>query len=662
MFSLPAAASTPPRLLPARHALGVAAVFVACYVFLDWATYVYPIRPFAITPWNPPAGLGLALLLIYGTRWWPALAVAAFLADLLVRGIPPLPLFEPLAPCVITVGYVAIAKLLRGPFGFRNELDHMRDVLMLAVTSAIGTLLIAFAYVAVFRIGDLLPAYQYLPAVTRFWIGDLIGVLTATPLLLVLSDQSGVRLALQDRPWPWTEMTLQLCAVMLTLWVIFGLRWVDQYTLFYLLFLPLIWITMRHAILGAAVAITVIQLGLMATVKFSGYLAAAVLEFQFLMLALAATGLVLGVVISERRAARRALNVSEWRLRAIVSTAPDGIVTVDRAGTIIATNPAAARIFGFRADELVGTAVRDVLPDFERVVRLGEVSEVRGVRRDGTQFPAELSVGATGAQAPDLRIAIARDVTRRKEIERQLAEKQVELDRAGRLAAAGEMAAALAHELHQPLSAIRNYARASRLLPSSAQADELLGKVEREAARAAIVVQRLRDFFRGGSSRLECISVAQLVDEALEPLREEARQQRVALETALPSRGIELLVDRVQVQTVIHVLVGNALEAIAAAANGARRVEIVAAEMGEGWMRLSVVDSGAGINPEIADRLFEPFATTKSSGIGLGLALSRSMVEAHGGKLWAEPGAGGGAVFHLTLPRADTKDAIDDGD
>ena len=659
MHPLPAATAASPQILPARRALGLGAAFVACYVFLDWATYIYPIRPFAITPWNPPAGLGLALLLVYGLRWWPALAAAVLLADVLVRGIPPLPVFGPLAAGVLTVGYVALAAALRGPLGFRSELEHVRDVAMLAVASALGTLLIAVAYVSIFRVGDTLPSYQYLPAVIRFWIGDLIGVLTTTPLLLVLRNQPGLRLALQQRPWPWTEMALQLCAIILTLWVIFGFHWVDQYTLFYLLFLPLIWITMRHAILGAALSITAIQFGLIVTVQFSGYLAAAVLEFQFLMLALASTGLFLGVVLTERRAARHALNQSESRLRAIVSTAPDAIVTVDRAGTIVAANPAAARIFGFEANALVGASVHDVLPEFERVARLEEVSEASGVRRDGTRFPVELAVGATGTQAPDLRIAIARDVTRRREIERQLGDKQAELNRAGRLAAAGEMAAALAHELHQPLSAIRNYARAARLLPAPLQADELLGKVEREAARAATIVQRLRDFFRGGASRLECVNVGRLVDEALAPMRDEAMQQHVALEIALPARQVELLVDRVQIQTVLHILVANALEAIAAGANGARRIEITAAAAGEGWLRLSVADSGAGVSPAIADRLFEPFATTKSTGIGLGLALSRSMVEAHGGKLWAEAGAGGGAVFHLTLPRADARETLD---
>ena len=138
--------------------------------------------------------------------------------------------------------------------------------------------------------------------VVQFWIGDLIGIVTTTPVLLLLSQWKRVRAALG--PNPWRLILMRFSAIALTLWLIFGLKWADEYKLFYLLFLPLIWIVMRHAIVGAAFGITEIQLGLMATVRLSGYRTAAVLEFQFLMLALAATGLFLGMFVTERRLAR----------------------------------------------------------------------------------------------------------------------------------------------------------------------------------------------------------------------------------------------------------------------------------------------------------------------------------------------------------------------
>lgn len=658
MRSLMVPAATLPHPLPARRALGIAATFIACYVLLDWTTYVYPIRPFAITLWHPPAGLALALLLVFGLRMWPAVAIAAFTADLLVRGIPPLPVLEPLAICVITAGYAAMAALLRGPLGLRTEFDHFRDVSMLIIVSAFGTLLIAVAYVSVYRIGDLVSAHDFQRAVIRFWIGDLIGIVTTAPLLLLLTGWP--RMVYLLRPRRWVRIAAQFCAVILMLWVIFGLQWADEYKLFYLLFLPLIWIVVEHGIVGAAIGITVIQLGLMTAVEIAGHRAAAVVEFQFLMLALAIAGLFHGIYVTERRATRRALNSSESRLRAIVSTAPDSIVTVDGAGTIVAVNPAASRVFGTTEGELIGTRVCGVLPEYERAARTGELIEVAGIRRDGSSFPVELAVGTTGSDAPELRIAIARDITRRKHVERQLGEKQAELNRSARLAAAGEMAAALAHELHQPLSAIRNYARASQMLMHSTAADELMNKVEHEAARAAEVVRRLRDFFRGGASRLERISVRQLIEGALAPMREDVTQHRITLETVIAQGETQLLVDRVQIETVLHSLVGNAIEAIAAAGGHDRCIHVAATGADNGWVRLSVIDSGPGLSPAIADRLFEPFATTKPTGIGLGLAMSRSMVEAHGGELWAEAGAGGGTTFHFSLPAADLKEAIND--
>ncbi len=648
-----------PHTLPEKRSLAIAAAFIGVYVFLDWATYLYAIRPFAITTWNPSAGLALAFLLVFGVRLWPALAIAAFAADALVRGAPqPHFIFEPLGVCIITAGYVGMVAALRGRLGFRNEFDHLRDMAVLIVVSAVGSLLLAIAYVTLYRFEDLVLAHEFERAVIQFWIGDLVGIVTTTPPLLLLTKWPRVIQGLGPRPW-W-RIALQLAAVVATLWLIFGLKWADEYKLFYLLFLPLIWIVMKHAIVGAAFGITVIQLGLMATVRISGYKTAAVLEFQFLMLALAATGLFLGMFVTERRAAREALNNSESRLRAIVSTAPDAIVTVDTQGTVVAANPAAVRIFGVAADDLIGIRVHEVLPEFERAALTREVTEVTAIRRDGSPFTIELAVGTTGDSVPGLRIAIARDISRRKEIERQLGEKQAELNRSSRLAAAGEMAAALAHELHQPLSAIRNYARAAQMIAPTAGNNELMLKVEREAARAAEVVKRLRDFFRGGTSQLERIGVAQLIDGALAPLREEAAQHRIVLDTNVADGNNELLVDRVQVETVIHSLVGNAIEAIAAANVEDRHIRVVAHEGRDGWVRCAVADTGPGISPAIADRLFEPFATTKPTGIGLGLAMSRSMIESHGGELWIERHAAGGTVFNFSLPLADIKEGHHD--
>ncbi len=267
MHPLMGSAASLPHRLPARRALGIAAAFIACYVSLDWATYVYPIRPFAITLWNPPAGLALALRLVFGLRLWPTVAIAVFLGDVLVRGIAPLAFLEPLAVFVITAGHVAMAALLRGPLQMRTEFDHLRDVSMLIIVSAFGTLLMAVAYVSIYRTGDLIPEYEFQRAVIQFWIGDWIGIVTTAPLLLLLTGWPHLAYRLRQRRW--ARITAQFGAVILTLWVMFGLRWADEYRLFYLLFVPLIWIVVEHGILGAAIGITVIQVGLMTAVELS---------------------------------------------------------------------------------------------------------------------------------------------------------------------------------------------------------------------------------------------------------------------------------------------------------------------------------------------------------------------------------------------------------
>ena len=196
------------------------------------------------------------------------------------------------------------------------------------------------------------------------------------------------------------------------------------------------------------------------------------------------------------------------------------------------------------------------------------------------------------------------------------------------------------------------------MLMQAPPASELMQKIEHEAARAGEVVQRLRNFFRGGASQLERIGVRQLIEGALRPMREDATRHGIILETDIADGKVELLVDRVQIETVLHSLVGNAIEAIVPTTGGERRIRVVATGAENGWVRVSVVDSGPGISPVIMDRLFEPFATTKPTGIGLGLAMSRSMVEAHGGRLAAEPGAHGGTAFLFSLPTAGLKEMI----
>lgn len=236
--------------------------------------------------------------------------------------------------------------------------------------------------------------------------------------------------------------------------------------------------------------------------------------------------------------------------------------------------------------------------------------------------------------------------------ERRLAE--LKLQGSLRLAAAGQMAAALAHELSQPLTALNSYAQATRLLAKARdlspeqRLDQVTGVAERmasDALRASEVVKRLRDFFQSGSTQLKATAVASLVDEAVSAAQPRAQAQGIRLEAQAPA-AVEVLVDPVQIAVVLRNLLANAMDAAAVTAAPAR-VEIVVSDR-EAEVQIEVRDSGSGVGAERVQLLFDPGSSDKPGGMGIGLSICRAIVEAHGGRLWAESGPMG--VFCLTLP------------
>jgi signal transduction histidine kinase len=229
---------------------------------------------------------------------------------------------------------------------------------------------------------------------------------------------------------------------------------------------------------------------------------------------------------------------------------------------------------------------------------------------------------------------------------------EAELRRTLRLAAAGEMAAALAHELNQPLTAVASYARAGRMIAEAPAPDralllETLGKLVAESTRASEVVRRLRDFFRSGTTRLAPVALPAAAARVVEGLRARADSLDIALALEADAALAPVLADETQIEIVLRNLVANAMDA-AASASAPRRVTVQISAAGPRQLRACVRDSGAGVPEADAERIFEPFETSRASGMGMGLAISRAIVEAHGGRLWAEPGAGG--LFCFTVP------------
>jgi two-component system, LuxR family, sensor kinase FixL len=507
-----------------------AAVFAPCYILLDWVSYIDPLGPFNITPWNPQPALAIAWMLLGGPGHAPAVFATILLADAIVRNVPGGYAVTMLSAAVLALGYAAIAGALRALLRPRPTLHTLGRLTLFVAVVVPGTALIAAAFVGVLLAAGYLAPAAVVAGWLRFWVGDAVGILVTAPLLLVAADREQRRgfAAILRRG----ETYLQLALVTGSLWLVFGGLGGDPSHHVYLLFLPLIWVAIRNGLAGAVLGVALVQLGVVLGIHHHSLEALPVVELQALVAALTLTALYLGVMVDERQ----------------------------------------------RATE--------------------------GLRR---------SLG---------------------------------------LAAAGEMAGAIAHEVNQPLTALTNYGHSGRLLlraGRTAELAEVIDKMLAEALRASEVVRRLRDFFRGGTTRLEAVPVGELLEAARATGARLKDGPDIAFcvdaEPGLPC----ILVDRLQIEVVLRNLVANAVEAIAAgAAKG--EIRLRAERQDARHVRIVVADSGPGIAPGEAERVFEPFVSGKPTGMGLGLAVSRAIAEAHGGMLASHAAAHG--EFHLVLPVA----------
>jgi signal transduction histidine kinase len=494
---------------------------------LDALSNPQTVLPLALAPWTPPPGLTLAFLLLYGLHYAPLLIGVTFIAGVPMYGFPQDWLPALWAAGLLMLGLWSLSALLAKIWRIDPHLGSQRDLTLLLLVAVAAAWLDASVHVFS-RSPEAAPdAWAWMADLVNFWVGALIRILVITPLVLVHA-------AVDWRAWrAWhlwdgpmlREILLQAGAIAFALWLIFGFRYTDEFKFFYLLFLPMIWIAMRHGIRGAAVALAASHVGINMILDWRGSHAITVVEFQMLMLGLAVTMLFLGMNVTVRRAT-----------------------------------------------------------------------------------------------------------------EERLHQRETELNQAMRLASAGEMAQAIAHELNQPLSALANYARASRSMLADPERHgallaDTLEKIDREANRAGQVMRRLREFFRGGGLRSERFTLAELVHESLTYVKRRGERQNIVFKLALDDALPAVNADRVQMGTVLHNLLANAIEALG---NGPepREIEISAQHTAGDAIQVCVTDNGIGISAEMENRLFESFATSKPEGMGLGLAISRTLVQAHGGELW----------------------------
>jgi signal transduction histidine kinase len=522
-----------PRRSLAAH-IRDAVLFAACFIALDWASYIYPLGPFNITPWNPPPALSIVWMMLGGLGYAPIVFGTIFIADMIIRHAPGGVLITALTSLVLAGGYTAIAGTLRYFLKSDTRLSDTRQLWIFVAVTTIGTAVVGTLYVGGLWLNGFLLGELFSAAVFRFWLGDAVGVLITAPLLLLAADDVA-RKRLRHF-WRRPETAFQLAIMVATVYFVFEGAGGDPSKYFYLLFLPLIWIALRGGFIGAAVASGVVQVGVVLGAHGEPMHSLALVELQALVAALSLTGLFLGVMVDERERATEGLKASL------------------------------------------------------------------------------------------------------------------------RLAAAGEMAGAIAHEINQPLAALSNYGRACQLFLQRGDGkvpySELNATIEKmlgESKRAAEVVGRLRDFFRSGTTRLERVTVDSLLATARRISKKIDPSGEVEFRIENDAGTAVLLADRLQIELVLRNLIANAFEAIAHLPAGERKAVTVSAEAAEGSrILLRVADTGPGLSPSARELLFEPFSTTKPMGMGLGLAISQAIAQAHGGSLNAALTKHG--EFHLVLP------------
>ncbi len=394
------------------------------------------------------------------------------------------------------------------------------------------------------------------------------------------------------------------------------------------------------------------------------------IDFSLFFIVGLATGMLATRRWSSESTARETLAgiaAREAHLRSILDTVPDAMIVIDEHGAIQSFSAAAVRQFGWTTEEVVGRNVNMLMPNpyrdqhdgyLDRYMRTGERRiigigrVVVGERKDGSTFPMELSVGEMRSGEARYFTGFVRDLTETQATERRLQDLQGELVHVARLTALGEMASALAHELNQPLSAAANYLRGSARLLDQDPVDrprvkEALNLAADQNLRAGQIIRRLRDFVAKGEAERRLENLPQLLEEAGALAMVGAKERGVRLRFEIAREVDLVLADKVQIQQVVLNLMRNAIEAMSETPR--RDLVVRARPATDETIEVSVIDSGPGVPSEVFEHLFQPFISTKQQGMGVGLSISRTIVEAHGGRIWCEANPAGGAIFRFTL-------------
>jgi PAS domain S-box-containing protein len=375
--------------------------------------------------------------------------------------------------------------------------------------------------------------------------------------------------------------------------------------------------------------------------------------------------------IEDRKRAEDELRRSEARHRIVVETASDAVVSIDEGGTIILANPATKRIFGHNPEELIGKPLTVLMPGamrglhetgFKRYLETGarhlnwQGTEVTALRANGEEFPAEVSFGEMTLDQRKIFTGFIRDISGKKRAEEELRNSQAELARMMRVMTIGQLTASIAHEVNQPLSGIvMNASTCLRMLsgdqPNIEGARETARRTIRDGNRASEIVTRLRTLFKRKEVAAESIDLNDAAREVIALSLSELQRDRILVRHDLAENLPAVKGDRIQLQQVILNLMRNALDAMRDVDDRPRELLIKTESDDSKNVKLTMQDTGIGFAPDAANRLFDSFYTTKDGGMGVGLSVSRSIIEAHRGRIWASANEGPGSSFAFSIPR-----------
>lgn len=514
----------------------VCAGFLALYLLLEWATYRHDVSPLGITPWNPSAGLAIALLVLLGLRAAPLIGLALLLADLTVRHVA-FPWWVELAEVALTVvSYSGAVWLLQQRrISFAPDLSSFRDLCILMICAIAGAMSAALAYTAVLIGAGLLAPSDFMQATLRLWGGDTLGIMALTPFILVA--------AFRKLPAVSPLMVVQAATIFAVVAIVFSGEDGLREALTYLLFLPIVWIAATHGIVGASAGLLVMQVSLMIVLHLQPSMGAVdIVGLQAVLLILLFAGLAIGVLTTERIQLAARLHQQELRMEQVA-----------------------------------------------RTVSVGSFSN------------------------------------------------------------------SLAHEISQPLTAIGNFTRAAlRALkaepPERERARLAMEQAVVQVERTFEIARKLRSLIGSGEVEVAPVDAAALAREAMALVAKAAQDNGVAIVFAGPEPPPIVMADRVHIVIVLSNLLRNSIEAMACQPFMVRAIRIDVAEAEGGFAEFIISDTGPGFARDFSFETHEVGRSSKPHGLGIGLGICRSIIEAHGGKIYVKPGTDG-ATVGFTLHR-----------